>query len=70
VVEEVERGSGRAVAVAADVSSEDDVRAMFERVQETLGGPVDLLVNNAGVEYAVGTTLFMDGGMTLYPKFV
>ena len=50
VVEEVERGGGRAVAVAADVSSEDDVRAMFERAQEALGGPVNLLVNNAGIE--------------------
>jgi glucose 1-dehydrogenase len=50
VVEQVERGGGRAVAVAADVSSEDDVRAMFERAQEALGGPVNLLVNNAGIE--------------------
>jgi glucose 1-dehydrogenase len=50
VVEEVERGGGRAVAVAADVSSEDDVRAMFERAQEALGGAVNLLVNNAGIE--------------------
>ena len=50
VVEEVERGGGRAVAVAADVSSEDDVRAMFDSAEEALGGPVDLLVNNAGVE--------------------
>jgi glucose 1-dehydrogenase len=50
VVEEVERGGGRALAVAADVSREDDVRAMFERAQEALGGPVNLLVNNAGIE--------------------
>jgi glucose 1-dehydrogenase len=50
VVEEVERGGGRAVAVAADVSSEQDVEAMFERAQGELGGPIDLLVNNAGIE--------------------
>jgi glucose 1-dehydrogenase len=50
VLEEVERGGGRAVAVAADVSSEDDVRSMFERAEQALGGPVDLLVNNAGIE--------------------
>jgi glucose 1-dehydrogenase len=50
VTEEIERGGGRAVAVAADVSSEPDVEAMFERAQEGLGGPVDLLVNNAGIE--------------------
>ncbi len=52
VVEEVERGGGQAVAVAADVSSEQDVGAMFEGAQEALGGPVDLLVNNAGIEMA------------------
>jgi glucose 1-dehydrogenase len=50
VVEEVERGGGRAVAVAADVSREQDVQAMFERAASECGGPVDLLVNNAGIE--------------------
>jgi glucose 1-dehydrogenase len=50
VVEEVERGGGSAVAVAADVSSEDDVRSMFERAEEELGGAINLLVNNAGIE--------------------
>jgi glucose 1-dehydrogenase len=50
VVQEVERGGGRAVAVAADVTSENEVHAMFEQAREALGGPVNLLVNNAGVE--------------------
>ncbi len=39
-----------AAAVRADVSSEDEVRALFARAEEALGGHVDLLVNNAGVE--------------------
>jgi glucose 1-dehydrogenase len=52
VIEEVERGGGQAVGVAADVSSEQDVGALFEGAQEALGGPVDLLVNNAGIEMA------------------
>jgi glucose 1-dehydrogenase len=50
VVEEVSRAGGRAIAIAADVSSEDQVQAMFARAAEELGGPIDLLVNNAGVE--------------------
>jgi glucose 1-dehydrogenase len=50
VVGEIEAGGGRALAVEADVSSEPQVQAMFERAREELGGPVDLLVNNAGVE--------------------
>jgi glucose 1-dehydrogenase len=50
VVGEIEAGGGRAIAVAADVSSEPQVQAMFERARDEFGGPVDLLVNNAGVE--------------------
>lgn len=38
------------VAVEGDVSSEDDVAQLYEQASEGLGGPVDLLVNNAGVE--------------------
>ena len=50
VVEAAGREGGTAVAVQGDVSSEDDVRAMFEHAARELGGPVDLLVNNAGIE--------------------
>ena len=50
VVEEVSRAGGRAVALQADVSNEQQVQAMFARAAEELGGPVDLLVNNAGIE--------------------
>ena len=49
VVSDIEQGGGRAFAVKADVSREDDVRAMFRRAVETLGG-LDLLVNNAGLQ--------------------
>jgi glucose 1-dehydrogenase len=41
---------GRAVAIEADVSKEDQVAAMFARAPDGLGGPVDLLVNNAGIQ--------------------
>lgn len=50
VVAQIEADGGRAIAVAADVSNEEEVQAMFARAREDLGGPVDLLVNNAGVE--------------------
>jgi glucose 1-dehydrogenase len=48
--EELVAEVGGGVAVAADVSSEEQVVAMFKRASEELGGPVDLLVNNAGIE--------------------
>jgi glucose 1-dehydrogenase len=50
VAGEVAQAGGRAVAIEADVSSEEQVQAMFARAAEELGGPVDLLVNNAGIE--------------------
>ena len=44
---DIAAAGGRALAVRADVSREDEVRAMVASVVERLGG-VDLLVNNAG----------------------
>ncbi len=48
VVADIEAAGGRAIAVAADVSREADVEALFAVVDERLG-PVTALVNNAGV---------------------
>jgi glucose 1-dehydrogenase len=50
VVAEVTEAGGRAVAIEADVSSEEQVQAMFAEAASSLGGPIDILVNNAGVE--------------------
>lgn len=47
---------GRAVAVCADVASEEDVEAMFGRAREQMG-PLTALVNNAG---AVGEQARID----------
>lgn len=47
VVAEIERAGGRAIAVHADVSVGDDVKAMFREVENHLG-LIDVLVNNAG----------------------
>jgi glucose 1-dehydrogenase len=50
LVEQLEQDGVRALAVKADVSAEEEVVGMFERARSELGGPVDLLVNNAGIE--------------------
>jgi len=47
---ELEAGGARAVVVAMDVSDEAQVAAGFTAAAGALGGPVDLLVNNAGIE--------------------
>ena len=38
------------MAIAGDVSLEEDVQRLFAQAEEELGGPIDLLVNNAGIE--------------------
>ncbi len=48
LVADIERTGGRAIAVAADVSSEPDVVRLFETVDRELG-PIAALVNNAGI---------------------
>ena len=48
VVAAIRAGGGKAFAVAADVSGSRSVIAMVRTVEETLG-PIDVLVNNAGI---------------------
>jgi NAD(P)-dependent dehydrogenase (short-subunit alcohol dehydrogenase family) len=47
VVSDITGTGGTAVAVQADVASEDEVAAMFDRAAKQLG-PVTALINNAG----------------------
>jgi glucose 1-dehydrogenase len=49
VVEEIRRSGARASAYKADVSSEEQVAAMFKSMREQLG-TVDILVANAGLQ--------------------
>jgi 3-oxoacyl-[acyl-carrier protein] reductase len=44
---------GRAVAIAADVSQPDAVARMVQRAQSDLG-PIDILINNAGIAIVRG----------------
>ncbi|MFB6524148.1 SDR family NAD(P)-dependent oxidoreductase [Streptomyces sp. NPDC056401] len=52
-VELIEKEGGRAVALTADVTRAEDVRAMVRRTVEHFGG-LDVAVNNAGVLRGVG----------------
>ncbi|WP_394263092.1 SDR family NAD(P)-dependent oxidoreductase, partial [Trueperella sp.] len=47
VVEEIEGAGGSALALKADVSSEDEVKSVIDRAVEEFG-QLDILFNNAG----------------------
>jgi glucose 1-dehydrogenase len=49
VVAEIEKSGIRAYAHQADVSKEDQVAAMFEKMKDELG-TIDILINNAGLQ--------------------
>lgn len=46
---EIKSKGGSAIAIKADVSSEEQVRSMFKRMFEEFG-TIDILVNNAGLQ--------------------
>jgi len=51
VRDECERAGVKAVAIAADVTSRDDLRRLVQTAERELG-PADIVVNNAGIEVA------------------
>lgn len=64
VVARIEADGGRALAVAADVSREDEVEALFARAVDHFG-TVHILVNNAGVQDG---TRFQDMSLTQWQR--
>lgn len=57
----IEHGGGRAVALQADVASEQEVIGMFEGCTRQLG-PITGLVNNAGILERQSTLAAMEMG--------
>lgn len=50
VAAELERSGYKALAVSADISRSDDISALVQKTQQFLG-PIEILVNNAGIGY-------------------
>jgi len=48
IVAEIKTNNGKAFAIQADVSKEEDVKRLYSEIAN-VGGSVDILVNNAGV---------------------
>jgi NAD(P)-dependent dehydrogenase (short-subunit alcohol dehydrogenase family) len=61
VVEEIEDSGGEATAVTVDVTDDESVVTLFDRVKEVYGS-VDSVVNNAGInpDAALGTPAHVD----------
>ena len=53
LVKSIDEIGGRAIAIAADVSQSDAVAQMVKRVNSDLG-PIDILINNAGIAITRG----------------
>ena len=53
LVKSISEAGGRAIAIAADVSKSDAVAQMVKRVNADLG-PIDILINNAGIAITRG----------------
>lgn len=49
VVKAIKDAGGKAFSVKANVAVEEDVKAMFDKIEEEFGATVDILVNNAGI---------------------
>jgi glucose 1-dehydrogenase len=49
IVEDIKAQGAEAIALGADVSKEDEVKAMFGQMFEEFG-TIDILVNNAGMQ--------------------
>jgi NAD(P)-dependent dehydrogenase (short-subunit alcohol dehydrogenase family) len=61
VARQIGRAEGRSIAIPADVSLPSDVDRMIGEIERSLG-PVDLLVNNAGLAGPIGPTWEIDPG--------
>lgn len=59
VTQEITQRGGRALAIPADVTDSKAVQQIVTTVEQTLG-PVDLLINNAGVLRAIGLIVEVD----------
>jgi 3-oxoacyl-[acyl-carrier protein] reductase len=72
VAKEIKEKGGTASAVVADVTNLDQVKAMVAKITAELG-PVNILVNNAGVPWEVRTgqikrTLFVESEFAAWKK--
>ena len=67
VAQEISARGGRAVAVGVDVTDEQRVAEMVERVRSEFGGEIHVLVNNAGIDTV---SLLVDMPLSLWQQMM
>jgi 3-oxoacyl-[acyl-carrier protein] reductase len=50
VADDLRRGGSRVAAIPADITRTDDIASLVEKTEQALG-PIEILVNNAGIGY-------------------
>jgi NAD(P)-dependent dehydrogenase (short-subunit alcohol dehydrogenase family) len=58
-VEEIRQAGGQAAGLPLDVRSADSIRGFLEEAERTFG-PIDVVINNAGVEAGAKTYMMID----------
>jgi glucose 1-dehydrogenase len=66
VVEEIEKGGGKAISVQADVSEPEGVRSLIGQSVDQFGR-LDIMVNNAGIEQKVP---FLDTPLEVWERVI
>jgi NAD(P)-dependent dehydrogenase (short-subunit alcohol dehydrogenase family) len=69
-VNAIRANGGRAYPVAFDVSDAHSVHDGVLRAVESLQGPVEILVNNAGIPAGMGAVKFRDLPREMWPRYI
>jgi 3-oxoacyl-[acyl-carrier protein] reductase len=68
-VSEIKAGGGKAIAVKADVTSEEETKRMADKAVEEFGR-IDILVNNAGLYYGMSRKPFNEISLEEWDKMM
>src|ERR1700712_3343681 len=69
-VNAIRASGGQAFPAAFDVSDEHSVHEGIQRAAAALGGPIEILVNNAGIPAGMGAVKFRDLPREMWPRYV
>jgi len=69
-VASITEAGGRAVSAVFDITDQQAVNAGIARAAEQLGGPIDILINNAGVPVGMAVFPFREMPRELWDRYI